>query len=237
VKLRSFFVAGTDTGVGKTVVTTAMIRALVRQGLRVAAMKPVAAGAEQTSEGLRNDDAVELARAANVQIGYEQVNPVCLPLPVSPHIAASKASIRIDLADIVRVHNQIARAPGGVDVVAVEGAGGWLAPVSDTETMADLAKALGLPVILVVGLRLGCLNHALLTADAIEATGLRLAGWIANHIEAHFPYAEENVATLAQRLPAPLLEWVAFDASAPPGSRAFTSVTAVTQLRSALDAG
>jgi dethiobiotin synthetase len=237
VKLHSFFVAGTDTGVGKTVVTAAMIRALVRQGLRVAAMKPVAAGAEQTSEGLRNDDAVELARAANVQTGYERVNPVCLPLPASPHIAARNAGIRIDLAEILRVYGEVARCPGGVDVVAVEGAGGWFAPLSDTETMADLAKALALPVILVVGMRLGCLNHALLTADAIEATGLRLAGWIANHIEPDFPYAAENVATLAQRLRAPLLESVAFDASAPPASRAFASVTAATQLRTALDAG
>jgi dethiobiotin synthetase len=232
VKPRGFFVAGTDTGVGKTALTIAMIRALVRQGLRVAAMKPVAAGAVQTPDGLRNDDAVELARAANVQIEYARVNPVCLPLPASPHIAAEKAGIRIDLASIMRTYDDIAQT-ADLDVVAVEGAGGWLAPISETETMADLAKALGLPVILVVGMRLGCLNHALLTAGAIQSAGLRLAGWIANHIDPEFAHAAENVATLDQRLPAPRLESVAFDAF----PQAFTSVTAVTQLQAALAAG
>jgi dethiobiotin synthetase len=232
MKPRSFFVAGTDTGVGKTAVTIAMIRALVRQGLRVAAMKPVAAGAEPTPDGLRNDDAVALVRAANVAIEYSLANPVCLALPASPHIAARKAGTRIDLASILRAYDEIIR-DGSVDVVAVEGAGGWFAPISETETMADVAKALGLPVILVVGMRLGCLNHALLTADAVRASGLRLGGWIANHIDPEFAHAAENVTTLEERLPAPRLESVAFDAF----PQAFTSVTAVTQLQAALGAG
>jgi dethiobiotin synthetase len=220
---RGLFIAGTDTGVGKTYVACSLVRALVREGMRVAVMKPVAAGAEVTPEGLRNADALELARAANVTNAYERVNPFCLPLAASPHIAARTAGISIDLAAIQREFDGLSR-PADVDVVAVEGAGGWLAPISDTRTMADVALALHLPVLLVVGLRLGCLNHALLTAQAIAASGLSLSGWIANHVQPQFEHAAENIALLEKRLPAPLLESVAFDATP------FASVPAVRRL-------
>jgi dethiobiotin synthetase len=217
-RARGVFIAGTDTGVGKTYIAAAMVRALVREGMRVAVMKPVAAGAEVTPEGLRNADALALAQAANVARPYALVNPFCLPLAASPHIAALNAGIRIDLAAIRRASDCDA------EVLVVEGAGGWLAPISDIETMADVAKTLRLPVILVVGLRLGCLNHALLTAESIASSGLPLAGWIANHMQPDFAHAAENIALLERRLDAPLLESVAFDAAA------FVSATAAKNL-------
>ncbi len=220
---RGIFIAGTDTEVGKTYVACSLVRALVREGMRVAVMKPVAAGAEATPEGLRNADALALARAANVQNPYERVNPCCLPLAASPHIASRTAGISIDLAAIWRQFDELSK-PADVDVVAVEGAGGWLAPISETETMADVAQLLQLPVVLVVGLRLGCLNHALLSAQAIASSGLPLAGWIANHVQPQFEHAAENVALLEKRLNAPLLDEVAF------GAAAFASVTAVRRL-------
>jgi len=204
---RGIFITGTDTGVGKTLVGAALVRGLARSGLRVAVMKPIAAGADATPAGLRNADALELMRAANVPAPYEMINPYCFPLPVSPHIAAHAAGIRVDLARIERNFEGLANLS---DIVVVEGAGGWLAPLSETETMADLARALRLPVVLVVGLRLGCLNHALLTAQAIEHSGLRLAGWIANLLQSRFDRAAENIETLKGRLAAPLLDIVAF---------------------------
>jgi dethiobiotin synthetase len=209
---RGVFIAGTDTEVGKTYVTTALVKALVRSGLKVAAMKPVAAGADATPDGLRNADALALSRAANLPVPYIRVNPFCLAMPTSPHIAARMTGVCIDPAVILQEFLTFVN-DNAVDVVAVEGAGGWLAPISETETMADVASTLQLPVLLVVGLRLGCLNHALLTADAIEASGLRFAGWIANHVQPHFEHAGENIALLERRLRAPLLESVAFNAS------------------------
>ena len=227
---RGVFITGTDTEVGKTHVAVGIIQALVREGLRVAVMKPVAAGADPTPQGLRNTDALQLMRAANVDTSYERVNPFCFPLPASPHIAARSAGIGVDLAVIKRAFEIIA-GDADTDAVVVEGAGGWLAPISDTETMADMARALNLPVVLVVGLRLGCLNHALLTAQAIEASGLPLAGWIANHVQPRFEHADENIALLTRRLRAPLLASVAFDASG--AAPALTSASA-THLREAL---
>jgi dethiobiotin synthetase len=222
---RGVFIAGTDTEVGKTRVAVALVRALVGEGLKVAVMKPVAAGAVETAEGLRNADATDLSAASNVKAPYKSVNPFCLAEPTSPHIAARSAGIRIDLSIIQREFAQLETA---ADLVVVEGAGGWLAPISDTHSMADVAAALDLPVILVVGLRLGCLNHALLTSQAIHASGLRLAGWVANHLQPRFEHAAENIALLERRLPAPLLESVAFDASA------FVTVTAVERLKGSL---
>lgn len=210
-RTRGVFVTGTDTEVGKTFVATALVRSLVAAGYRIGVMKPVAAGAESTPEGLRNSDALALMAAANVHAPYEKVNPYCLDLPASPHIAAAKAGIRIELAPIVRTFEQLAN---DCDLMVVEGAGGWLAPLSDTETQADLAAALGLPAILVVGLRLGCLNHAQLTARAIEARGVRLAGWVGNYLSTHFEHAAENIATLEARIDAPLIAIVPFQANA-----------------------
>ena len=195
----SVFVAGTDTGVGKTHVAVALLRRLAAAGTIAAGMKPVAAGADFTAAGLRNDDAVALAGAAGVALPYEFVNPVCLPLATSPHLAARAAAQRIDIAAIVRAYAALAAR---ADVVVVEGAGGWLAPIGDRETMQDVAVALGLPVLLVVGLRLGCINHAVLTADAIRRSGLDLAAWIANPIDPQFAAtAADTIEAIAERLP------------------------------------
>lgn len=201
---RSLFIAGTDTGIGKTYVAVRMVRAMVAQEFRVAVMKPVAAGAELMADGLRNDDALALMQASNVDAPYELVNPVCLPLATSPHLAARAAGVRIDPAAIRAAYDELAHR---ADVVVVEGAGGWLAPIGDglNDTMQDVAIALGLPVALVVGLRLGCINHALLTQDAILRSGLEFGGWIANPIEPGFDPNGEYLAALEERLLAPQL--------------------------------
>ncbi len=199
---RGLFIAGTDTEVGKTRAAVSVVRTLVRAGVRVAVMKPVAAGAATTAKGLRNSDAASLAAAANVAAAYELVNPYCLAAPVSPHIAAAEAGISIELGHITECFRELARR---AECVIVEGAGGWLAPIGERQTMADVACALQLPVILVVGLRLGCLNHALLSARAIETSGLRLAGWIANHVDPRLERARENAATLERLLDGPPL--------------------------------
>src|SRR5579872_2960184 len=177
--VKGFFVTGTDTGVGKTLIAAALTRALVARGLRVAVMKPVASGSDPTPEGPRNSDALTLMAAANVTAPYEVVNPYCFLPPVSPHIAAREAGMAIDLSLLRSRFDSLAAAS---DCVVVEGAGGWLAPISDSATMADLAAALSLPALLVVGLRLGCLNHALLSRESVAARGVAFAGWIANGI-------------------------------------------------------
>jgi dethiobiotin synthetase len=221
-RTRGVFITGTDTEVGKTVVTTAMVRSLADAGHRIAVMKPVAAGADPTPDGPRNADALELMAAATAPAGYDIVNPYRLDLPASPHIAAEKFGIRIKLAPIVQAFGQLTRHS---DLVAVEGAGGWHAPINEAETMADIAAALDLPVILVVGLRLGCLNHALLTAQAIEARGLTFAGWVGNHLQPRFDHAAENIATLEARLPAPLLDVVPFQPAESPVARRLSRIS------------
>jgi dethiobiotin synthetase len=209
---QSLFVTGTDTGVGKTMVALALLRALAASGVRAAGFKPVAAGAELTSHGWRNDDALELAAAGNVRMDYALTNPVCLPEATSPHIAAERAGRCVDL-DVIRAAYIAIRSR--TDVIVAEGAGGWLAPVAGPPaagvtgpTMQDVAVALGLPVLLVVGIRLGCLNHALLTADAVQRSGLPLAGWVANPIDPAFADTSRYVESLAERLSCPLL-WTA----------------------------
>lgn len=208
---QSLFVAGTDTAVGKTWVATRLLAAWAASGVRAAGMKPVAAGAELTAHGWRNDDALALAAAGTVRVPYEWTNPVCLPDATAPHLAAARAGIRIDLDVIAQAYAAI-RAQS--DRVAVEGAGGWFAPISAAgggrpgQTMQEVARALELPVVLVVGLRLGCLSHALLTAEAIRGSGLTLAGWIANPIDPAFADATDYTGSLAGWLPCPLL-WTA----------------------------
>jgi dethiobiotin synthetase len=191
------FIAGTDTEVGKTWATSRLAAAARGMGRRVAVCKPVAAGAVQTADGPRNDDAVALIEAAGSAAPYAWVNPWCLEVPASPHLAARAAGVRITLEPIVEAAAALAR---GADLMLVEGAGGWLAPIDDERTMADVAIALGLPVVLVVGLRLGCLNHAMLSAAAIRGSGLEFAGWIGNRIDPGFALCDENVETLSQRL-------------------------------------
>jgi len=170
-------------------------------------MKPVASGSDPTPQGLRNSDALTLIAAANVAAPYEVVNPYCFLPPISPHIAAHEVGVTIDLALLRSRLHSLATAS---DCVVVEGAGGWLAPVSDAATMADLAAALSLPVLLVVGLRLGCLNHALLTHESLRTRGVTSAGWIANAIDPDFARAAENLATLTTRLGEPPLACVPF---------------------------
>lgn len=202
-----FFVTGTDTGIGKTVVACALARAFAAAGERVAVMKPIASGAERGPEGLRNADALALIEAASVPLTYAQVNPYCFEPAISPHIASEDANISIDIGTI-KAGFEALRAIS--DRVIVEGAGGWLAPISARESMEDLARALGVPVVLVVGLRLGCLNHAELSGRAIAAHGAGFAGWVANRLSPPMEREAENLATLTRRLGAPPLAIVPY---------------------------
>lgn len=198
----SMFVTGTDTGVGKTLASTALLHALARRHLRVVGMKPVAAGTMQIDGVDANEDVLALRAASTCRVPPELDNPVLLADPMSPHIAAARVGAHIDIAHLAGCHRRLAQL---ADAVVVEGAGGFHVPLSPTETGADLAEALGLPVVLVVGLRLGCLNHALLTADAIRARCLTLAGWVANHIDPAMLAQDDNIAFLQRQLQAPLL--------------------------------
>jgi len=195
---RGCFVAGTDTGVGKTRVGAALCREFAARGLRVAGMKPVATGAFRDGPaGLRSGDAVALRAASNVEAPYELSNPYCFEPAISPHLAAADAGKAIDPARIGQCFHALATRS---DVVVVEGTGGWLAPIGVNATMADIAGTLSLPVVLVVGLRLGCLNHAALTLRAVRDARLPFAGWIANAIDPAFTRSADNVSTLASLL-------------------------------------
>jgi dethiobiotin synthetase len=195
----SYFVAGTDTGVGKTLISCALLHSFAAQGKRVVGMKPVAAGCDDNGH---NEDVLQLRAAGNVSVGYGQINPYCFVPPIAPHIAAQRAGVIMQFSRIAVSYQELAAQ---ADVVIVEGAGGLLVPLNAQQDSADLAKELDLPVILVVGMRLGCLNHALLTVEVIAARGLELAGWVANIVDADMASIEENVATLEQRIGAPLL--------------------------------
>lgn len=194
---KGVFITGTDTGVGKTVVATALVRGLVARGLRVAVMKPVASGSERTPQGLRNEDALALMAASNVAAPYELVNPYCFEPAISPHIAAEDVHVTVDLHQIRHNFEVLADS---ADWVVVEGAGGWLAPIGPHTAVRDLAISLGVPVALVVGVRLGCINHALLTKLAIQSHGARLAGWLANCIDPAMARPKENLETLVRLL-------------------------------------
>jgi dethiobiotin synthetase len=197
---RGIFVTGTDTGVGKTVVAVALLEALVASGRRAVGMKPVSAGVEM-GEAV-NADVAALLRAGNVDAPLAERNPFGFVPAIAPHLAAMQSGATIDLASIVRAHARLARR---ADVIVVEGAGGVRVPLDASHDMLDVALRLGLPVLLVVGVRLGCLNHALLSAAAIDARGLEWAGWIANRVDPRLPAAGEAIADLRRRLPAPLL--------------------------------
>lgn len=199
---KSFFITGTDTGVGKTLVSAALLVAAKNRGLSTAALKPVAAGCEVTDAGLRNEDALLLHRLITSDLRYEQINPVALEPAIAPHIAAQQAKRGLS---VDRLAGFCRGVLNNADFTVVEGAGGWRVPLNPAETLADLARVLNLPVILVVGIRLGCINHGLLTVEAIARDGLHIAGWVANCIDPHMPCQQENIATLAQRIPAPCL--------------------------------
>jgi dethiobiotin synthetase len=204
---RGVFITGTDTGVGKTVVACALVRAFRHQGLSVGVMKPVAAGSEPTPEGLRSADALALIAASGSERPYGEVNPYCFEPPISPHIAAKEAMIQVD-CNIIKHHYDVLASQ--TDRVVVEGAGGWFAPINDHQTMADLAWALSVPALVVVGLRLGCLNHAQLTRLAIEARGVSFAGWVASCVDPAMARQEENLAALERLLGEPPLAVLAY---------------------------
>lgn len=197
---RAFFVTGTDTEVGKTAVCCALLQAARAAGLRTAAIKPVAAGCDERG---RNEDALQLQACMTEPMAYDQVNPVALAEAIAPHLAAAHEGVNLRV-DALAAHCR-AGMTGAADLVLVEGAGGWRVPLGPGETLADLAVALQLEVILVVGMRLGCINHALLTAEAIRHDGLPLAGWVANEPGERMACYEENLDTLQSLLPAPLL--------------------------------
>ncbi len=193
---RSYFITGTDTGVGKTRVAAGLLRHWRGQGLRVGAMKPVASGCRITPTGLRNDDAERLLAECTEAYDYDVVNPYAFEPPVAPHIAAAEAGRRIEIAPIVDAYR---RLNAECDRLVVEGVGGWQVPLDESYSTADLARALGCPVIVVVGLRLGCLNHALLTVESIEQAGVEFGGWVANAVDPDCARSDEQVITLEQR--------------------------------------
>ncbi len=200
--LNSYFVTGTDTEVGKTRIAAALLHAWRRRGLAVGAMKPIASGCEVTGEGLRNEDALLLLAQCNTPQSYEQTNPYAFEPPIAPHIAAAEAGVTFDIDAIVEQARELA---AGVDRFVVEGVGGWQVPLDENATTADLAGLLGYPVIVVVGIRLGCINHALLTVDSVASKGLPIAGWVANGVDAGCARVDEIIATLQARITAPCL--------------------------------
>jgi dethiobiotin synthetase len=206
--MHGFYVTGTDTGIGKTHSSVALLHALRAQGLRATGMKPVASGCERIDGEWKNEDALALVAASDPRPAYADCNPFALEHPLAPELAARDAGVEVSLPPILAAH---ARLAAFADAVVVEGVGGWAAPLSANLMQADLVRALGIPVVLVVGLRLGCLNHALLSARAIEADGCRLVGWIANAIDPAMERAGDNIAMLAARLPAPCWGRLPFD--------------------------
>jgi dethiobiotin synthetase len=202
----AYFVTGTDTNVGKTLISCALLESFAAQGAAVIGMKPVAAGVDASG---RNEDVNLLAAASTVQVDLERINPYHFASAIAPHLAAQQENIHIDLAHIVASFNALQAL---ADVVIVEGAGGFIVPLNDTQDSGDLAVQLGLPIILVVGMRLGCLNHALLTVQVIAARGLTLGGWVANCVDENMAMREENITALQQRIAAPLLGIIPFQA-------------------------
>jgi dethiobiotin synthetase len=208
-----WLVTGTDTGVGKTLVSRLLLEALKRAGHSAAGMKPVASGCHVSAAGLRSDDALELMQASNAAADYTDVNPYALASACAPHIAAREMGVEIRLERILESFRRLQQKSPWI---VVEGVGGWSVPLGERLTMAEVARALGLPVILVVGLRLGCLNHALLTMGAIRRADIPLAGWVANRIDPAMTHVLENIATLAQKIEAPLLAQIPYQSAAKP---------------------
>ncbi len=220
--MKGWFVTGTDTGVGKTRVSCALLDALTVAGVPAVGMKPVASGCEPSAAGPRNADAEALRAASSVRADYADVNPYAFPAATAPHLAALATGVTIDIAHVCRSY---ARLTGLAPCVVVEGIGGWLVPISRSQTMADVAAALGLPVILVVGVRLGAINHALLTAREIRTCGLKLVAWVANRIDPD-PILDDYVPALGHLLDLPLLGSFPYDpAAAKAGSQSFLDLS------------
>jgi dethiobiotin synthetase len=208
---QAYFITGTDTGIGKTLVAGGLLQVAINRGLTTLGLKPVSAGCELTNGQWMNDDARELLRLSSIGPDYKTVNPLALREAMAPHIAAERAGVMISATDLAsHCKASLSRA----EFAVIEGAGGWQVPLNDNETMADLAAEVGCPVIMVVGMRLGCINHALLTAMAIRQKGATLAGWVANHTDPAMVVADENVRALTERIAAPLLGRVPFLADA-----------------------
>lgn len=214
---RSLFVTGTDTGIGKSVASASLLYALRAMGARAVGMKPVASGCEPGEHGWRNEDALLLQAASSPTPAYDDVNPYALPQPLAPEIAAAEAGVALSLGPILAAHARLAAL---ADTVVVEGVGGWAAPLSARLDQIDLVRALDAPVVLVVGLRLGAINHARLSARAIQADGARLVGWIANAIDPHMARADENFEILRRRLPVPCWGRLPYAPSPDPASMA-----------------
>ena len=199
---QGYFITGTDTECGKTEVTLGLMQRLQGNGHSVLGMKPIASGAMPTTRGLRNDDARRILRQSSIPLQYDLVNPYAFEPPIAPHIAAGQAGVDIRFGPILESYRELASR---ADLVVVEGVGGWLVPLGSDGGVSDLAGALGLPVILVVGMKLGCINHALLTAESILIHGPGLAGWVANAMDPEMLEAEANLATLEREIAAPCL--------------------------------
>jgi dethiobiotin synthetase len=203
---QSYFIIGTDTNVGKTYVASALVRHFAKAGYQTIGMKPIASGCMQTPDGdLLNDDVLALSTASNVVAPLDLTNPYRFSPAIAPHIAAEQAEEIVDCEKIKQAYHELTQL---AEVVVVEGAGGFLVPLNRQETLADLAVTLNIPMILVVGMRLGCINHALLTVEAIKSRGLTLAGWVANQVDAEMPVFEENLASLQQRIAVPCISVV-----------------------------
>jgi len=200
---KTYFVTGTDTDVGKTLVAAGLLAAAKKQGLPTLAIKPIAAGCETTPQGLRNDDALQLIAQMTESLSYQEVNPVALESAIAPHIAAQQSGQTLALSSLVDHCRVVLENPA--DMALIEGAGGWRLPLNDNEYLSGLPQALEIPVILVVGMKLGCLNHALLTVEAIANDGLQVAGWVANTLDKSMSCFDENLQTLKDRINAPLL--------------------------------
>ncbi len=197
-----YFITGTDTGVGKTWVTLALMKAMQNKGKVVAGMKPVACGCKDTRDGLRNDDAVKILKQSNQSLSYKTVNPYAFQHAIAPHIAAGLVGVMIDIEKIAGEFDKLIKDS---DCVLVEGIGGWCVPLGGDIMLSELVKRLDLPVILVVGLRLGCINHALSTDRAMQADGARLHGWVSSQVDANYACLEETMMTLQARISAPFL--------------------------------
>ncbi|WP_372881530.1 dethiobiotin synthase [Psychromonas sp.] len=198
-----YFVTGTDTDVGKTVCCQALLQAANKQQCTTVAYKPIAAGCVETADGLRNHDALVLQKYSNIQVAYELVNPIAFAQPIAPHIAAEQENRPIESVNISHGLEKLKALNS--DLILVEGAGGWRLPLNDEQTLSDWVKAHQLPVIIVVGMKLGCLNHAQLTYESIINDGLQVAGWIANQVESDMPYYAQNLAMLKHKIKAPMI--------------------------------
>jgi dethiobiotin synthetase len=225
---RGVFITGTDTGIGKTTASCALLHALRARSLRATGMKPVASGCERTPDGWRNDDALRLLAASDPQPDYALVNPYALPAPTAPELAAADVHVNVELEPLRVAFDALAAQ---CDIVVAEGVGGWAAPLSAQLDQAELVRVLELPVILVVGLRLGCISHARLTARAIRGDGLRLLGWIGSEVDPAFERREETVAILDRAIPAPRLGVLAHRANATQHSTALNEAARSADFR------